>query len=384
VFNAAENCKYLFGEDINPVVLTEFFYYENQPYYKAFVIDRNESYSTLLPASEWSGKPVQFCLDTAPEGYLVSSSESINDWKYRENGLVGAYQAVSRLHRLTAELVCQKKAREQFLNESILRTVEQKVQILVETHHISDDAVRDGLRQQLYYRAYTSHARKEAKCRAEVVNKVQEVLDSLDDTDDDDDYADTAMDSMLRRAQQSSATRDARVPNDADWQGECVSNVLKDAQRKFRQKLKDQKERLRKEHEAETKRRIEEAQALADEECSKLKAESDRNKTELCEIIDKMDQAKAHSDAEKDSTIQDLKETLSMKEQALDKAYSDFEQERDFRKKLHDALEVLHHTEGERKQELLYGKMESEKMAQQIRDLQQKLSTTTTISGDQV
>ncbi|KAI5782841.1 hypothetical protein FPQ18DRAFT_396911 [Pyronema domesticum] len=295
----------------------------------------------------------------------------------------GLYQAISGLHTLTAQLVNQKKAREQLLNESILQTIEQKVQVLTEAHHISDDAVRDGLRQQLYYRAYTSHARKEAKRRAEVANKVQEVLDSLDDTDDDGDYVDTTMDAMLRRVQQSSATRNPRVPNEADWQGEYVSNVLKDAQRKFRQKLEDQKEKLRKEYEAEAKRSVEEAQALADEKCSKLKAESDRKKTQLCEIIDKMNQAKAHIDAEKDSTIQDLKEDLSVKDQALDKAYRDFEQEREFRKKLHDALEVLHHTEGERKQELLCVKMESEKMAQQIRDLQQQLSNTTAISGGQ-
>jgi hypothetical protein len=228
VMDAPENCKYVFGEDINPAVLTDFFRHEDRGYCRAFVIDRNESYTAFLP-TEWpgpSGKPVKFCLTTGTEGYLISSSFPIVS--SRKYTVTASYQAISDLHLWTARLVDQKKAREQLLNESILRTVERKVQVLAEAPHISDDAVRDGLRQQLYYRAYASHTRKEAKRRAEVANKVQEVLDSLDDTDDNDDHADTTMDAMLRRVQQSPATRNPWVPNDADWQGECVFNVLKD------------------------------------------------------------------------------------------------------------------------------------------------------------
>jgi hypothetical protein len=90
-------------------------------------------------------------------------------------------------------------------------------------------------------------------------------LDTLED--DDDDEGETAMDRLLLRVQQPSGST-ATASKDIDWRGECVSNILRDWQKKFRDKLPEQKEDLTAKFEAETKEKID---GIKDEQELKLR-----------------------------------------------------------------------------------------------------------------
>ncbi|CCX31844.1 Protein of unknown function [Pyronema omphalodes CBS 100304] len=65
-----DNCKYLFGKDVDPMVVTDSFFHTNsQWYWRAFVIDRNRSYSIPLPAQSLSG--ITYSILATDNGYLA-------------------------------------------------------------------------------------------------------------------------------------------------------------------------------------------------------------------------------------------------------------------------------------------------------------------------
>jgi hypothetical protein len=117
----------------------------------------------------------------------------------------------------------------------------------------------------LYDWIRASRTRKEQKRKAEITAKAQELLDTVED--DDDDEGETAMDRLLLRVQQPSGST-ATAPKDIDWRGECVSNILRDWQKKFRDKLPEQKEDVTAKFEAETKEKID---GIKDEQELKLR-----------------------------------------------------------------------------------------------------------------
>jgi uncharacterized protein (DUF3084 family) len=90
---------------------------------------------------------------------------------------------------------------------------------------------------------------------------------------------------------------------------------------------------------------------------------------ETQEKIDNINTQRAHADAEKEAVIRDLTEELDAKSQALEMSCRKIEQEKRFRKTLKDAVEVFHHTELERRQELVTVKAEFERQATQLRDV---------------
>ncbi|KAI5810397.1 hypothetical protein BZA77DRAFT_361248 [Pyronema omphalodes] len=80
----------------------------------------------------------------------------------------------------------------------------------------------------------------------------------------------------------------------------------------------------------------------------------------------------ACSDAKKDASIKKLEQELDTKIQALEKACSSVKKEKEFRKKLEDALDVLRQMETEHKQEL------EEVKAELQRNLQRRHARSTT------
>jgi hypothetical protein len=130
--------------------------------------------------------------------------------------------------------------------------------------------------------------------------------------------------------------------------------------------LKQQKEELTKKFEEEIKIAVEEAEHIAHINLGSVELEYD-------ETIEGMEQDHAHNDAEKDAPLRDPKEELDAKVQALEKANSSVEKETGFRKKLEDALDVLHQTKVERRQKLARVKAELQRHL-----LQQHTRSTTT------
>lgn len=257
--------------------------------------------------------------------------------------------ALSNLHRMTALLVRQKMAKQDTINKEILKEVDEKLQRL--TVNVEDNAVKSELGRLLYDRICASTTRKEQKRKAEITAKAQELLDTLED--DEDDEGETAMDRLLLRVQQPSGNT-SNAPNDIDWRGECVSNILRDCQKKFREKLREQKEDLTAKFEAETKQKID---GIKDEQALK--------------------------DAEKEAVIRDLTEKLDAETLSRELACSEAERERGFREKLEDALDVLRQTENQRRQELLGVRQQSDRHRERIRELEQEKSGSTVV-GDAV
>ncbi|KAI5799444.1 hypothetical protein FPQ18DRAFT_301808 [Pyronema domesticum] len=303
-----ENCKFLFG-DVDPVILTERGQDGGEFVNRVFVIDR--SYTRLFSASEPASRAhEQYSLCTSDPGYLKIAHKSL---KLKE----------------------------------IQKDVEEKLQRL--TVDIEDSEVKEGLRRQLIDRARASIARKEEKRKTEVAKKIQDILDTIEDDDDDDD--EMAMERLLLQVQEPSTNPKSSA--EIDWRGECVSNILRDCQKKFRQKLREQKEDL----------------------TAKLDAEKK-------DTVDSMNAERAIADAEKEAVIGDLKEKFDAKGQALERACTDADCEKGFRQKLEDALDVLRDTEDERKQDLIRIKMESERRREKIVSLQQQYGVGTT--GDEI
>ncbi|KAI5816610.1 hypothetical protein BZA77DRAFT_387555 [Pyronema omphalodes] len=221
--------------------------------------------------------------------------------------------------------------------KEIQKVVEEKLQRLAVD--VTDSEVKEGLRRQLIDRARASVARKEEKRKTEISKKIQDLLDTIEDEDDDE--GDLAMEKLLLKVQQSPVN--TKSSGEIDWRGECVSNILRDCQRKFREKLREEKEDL----------------------TAKFTAEKQ-------DTINIMNTERAIADAEKEAVIHDLKEKLDAQGKALEKACTNAKREKEFRQKLEDALDVLRHTEDERKQDLIRIKMESERRREKIRSLQQQ------------
>ncbi|KAI5808405.1 hypothetical protein BZA77DRAFT_329864 [Pyronema omphalodes] len=342
-----DNCKYLFGNHIDPVVLTEQYYNGGCPYIRAMVIDRMHSGTLLLSAADSEQRALRYSSPTKGTVYLAFSAiRHGSTWDT-------AQIAMSMLHVRTMELLTDKLEQDVLLNNKLKEGVEEKLQRLTAETDV-DDIFKEELRQKLYQRARAAFERKEEKRKNETARKMQDMLDTLDDEDDDDGEAD--IDQILLRVQQPS--NNATSHNKVDWSGEYVSNIVKDCQRKYREKLKQQKEELTKTFEQEIKIAVQEAKDVADQQLAGILLEHESVKKTYDETIEKMKESRAHSDAEKDSSIRDLKQELDAKVQALEKACSSIEKEKGFRKKLEDALDVLHQTEMERKQELAEVKAE--------------------------
>ncbi|CCX31488.1 hypothetical protein FPQ18DRAFT_340857 [Pyronema domesticum] len=376
-----DNCKYLFGDDVDPVVLTEQydgivseqerFWDGRQHSYKsvpktytcvrAIVVDRMHTDTSILLATDIDQRALCYSSPTKDAVYLTSTFA----WKLSDSQSVAPY-AIEELHRLTTNLMKDKLDQEVFLNNKLKEGVEEKLQRLTAETDV-DDTIKEGLRQQLYQRARASFKCKEEKRKNEIARKIQDMLDTLEDEDDDE----ASMDQILLRIQQPS--KNTASQNEIDWRGECVSNIVKNCQKKFREKLKQQKEELTKKFEEEIKIAVQEEKGVADQKLAGIQLEHEGVKKTYDETIEGMKQDRAHSDAEKDASIRDLKEELDAKVQALEKACSSVEKEKGFRKKLEDALDVLHQTEMERRQELAEVKAELQRNL-----LQQHTRSTTT------
>ncbi|KAI5811963.1 hypothetical protein BZA77DRAFT_325774 [Pyronema omphalodes] len=330
-----DNCKYLFGKDVDPMVVTDYIGFENGSWHsRVFVIDRNKSFSTPLPAQTLSG--VKYSDVPGDWGSLVATHSSPYPFtgRYYEHSHIPCHHAIHRLHLFTSELVKQKREQEAPIEDQIILEVEEKLQRLAA--NTTDDAVKDRLREKLLYRARSAMARKQEKLESDIENKAQELVDTLQDEDGDE--GETAIERIIHNIRQP--PRNRNQPSEIDWRGECVSNILLDAQKKLREKLRDQKQDLTTKFEAEMK-----------------------------EKIDDISSEHAHADAEKEAVIRDLTEKLDAKSQALEQSCTEVEQERGFRKTLEDALEVFHHTEQQRRQELVRVKAELERQASQLRDV---------------
>ncbi|KAI5782846.1 hypothetical protein FPQ18DRAFT_359657 [Pyronema domesticum] len=375
-----DNCKYLFGDDIDPILVTERYDVTNDENYaivynrtiqldetcvRACVVDRTHSDTSILSVADASQRTLSYSSPTKGKVNLDSSSSFPRN---TYQSVVKTYEAIQTLHQLTMNLVTDKAAQEVLLNNKLKEGVEEKLQRLTAETEV-DDTIKEGLRQQLYKRARASFKRKEEKRKNEIAGKIQDMLDTLDD-EDEDDY-DAAMDQIILRVQQPSKITTSQ--NEIDWRGEHVSNIVRDCQRKFREKLKQQKEELTKKFEEEIKIAVQEARDVADQKLVDLQLEHEGVKKTYDETIEGMKQDRTHSDAEKDASIKDLNGELDAKVQALEKACSSVEKEKGFRKKLEDALDVLHQTEMERKQELAEVKAELQRNLQQ----QHTRSTTT-------
>jgi hypothetical protein len=379
-----DNCKYLFSNDIDPVVLTEQYdrmFLEQEQFWngreyshrsvqkthtcvRAIVVDRMHTDTSILLATDVDQRALCYSSPTKDAVYLTSRGA----WKLSDIRSV-APCAIEDLHRLTTDLMKDKLEQEVLLNNKLKESVEGKLQQLTAGTDV-DDTIKEGLRQKLYQRARASVKRKEEKRKNEIARKIQDMLDTLEDEDDDDDDEAT-MDQILLRIQQPS--KNTTSQNEIDWRGEHVSNIVKDCRRKFREKLKQQKEELTKKFEEEIKIAVQEAKDVADQKLAGIQLEHEGVKKTYDETIEGTKEDRAHSDAEKDASIRDLKEELDAKVQALEKACSSVEKEKGFRKKLEDALDVLHQTEMERKQELAEVKAELQRNL-----LQQHIRSTTT------
>jgi hypothetical protein len=358
----AENCKFLFG-DVDPVVLTESAIIGGSYVFKACVIDR--SYTSFFSASGPDSRArQQYSLCTSDPGYLVSGIRG--NWEF------SIQCAISNLHTTTARLVNQKMDQKSLKLKEIQEGVEEKLQRL--TVDIEDSEVKEGLRLQLIDRARASIARKEEKRKTEVAKKIQDLLDTLEDEEDDD--GDLAMERLLLQVQQPSTNPKSSA--EVDWRGECVFNILRDCQKKFREKLREQKEDLTAKLEAAKQDMVDSMnaeRAIADAEKEDLTAKLEAEKQGT---VDSMNAERAIADAEKEAVIRDLKEKLDAKGQALEKACTNANREKGFRQKLEDALDVLRHTEDERKQDLIRIKIESERRREKIVSLQQQYGVGTT------
>jgi hypothetical protein len=367
-----DNCKYLFGDDIDPVVLTEQYYatkdeqesyhdgyqwtykpvQKTYTYVRAIVVDRMHSGTSVLSAADSRQRALSYSSPTKDTVYLTATG-------YETGNGYGTQCAILQLHQRTTELMKDKVDQEVLLNNKLKEGVEEKLQRLTAETDV-DDIFKEGLRQKLYQRARASFERKEEKRRNEIARKMQDMLDTLDDEDEDDHEA--AMDQILLRVQQPS--KNTTSQNEIDWRGEYVSNIVKDCQRKFREKLKQQKEELTKKFEEEIKVAVEKEKDVAHQEWMRVQLEHEAEHRRFDAKVECMILERAHSDAEKDASIRDLKEELDAKVQALEKACSSVEKEKGFRKKLEDALDVLHQTEMERKRELAEVKAELQRNLQ--------------------
>ncbi|KAI5810758.1 hypothetical protein BZA77DRAFT_347526 [Pyronema omphalodes] len=342
-----DNCKYLLGNHIDPVVVTEQYNHNGCTYIRAVAIDRMHSGTFLLSAADSEQRALRYSSPTKGTVYLASSAEP-NSYHWD-----AAQTAMSMLHNRTMELLTDKLEQDVLLNNKLKEGVEEKLQRLTAETDV-DGIFKEELRQKLYQRARAAFERKEEKRKNETARKMQDMLDTLDDEDDDDGEAD--IDQILLRVQQPS--KNTTSQNKVDWSGEYVSNIVKDCQRRYREKLKQQKEELTKKFEEEIEIAVQEANDVADQKLGGILWEHESVKKSYDETIEGMKESRVHSDAEKDSSIRDLKQELDAKVQALEKACSSIEKEKGFRKKLEDALDVLHQTEMERKQELAQVKAE--------------------------
>ncbi|KAI5782842.1 hypothetical protein FPQ18DRAFT_382414 [Pyronema domesticum] len=213
----------------------------------------------------------------------------------------------------------KKRAREALIDGQIIQEVKEKLLRLAA--NTTDEAVKDRLREKLLHRARSAMARKQQKRETDIDEKAQELLDTLEDEDEDD--GETAIERMLYNVRQP--PRNSNQPSEIDWRGECVSNILRDAQKKLREKLRDQKEDLTTKFEAETRERI-----------------------------DNINTERAHADSEKEA--------------ALEQSCGEVEQERGFRKTLEDSLEVFT-IRSNKEDRNLSVKAESERQAIQLRDV---------------
>ncbi|KAI5808409.1 hypothetical protein BZA77DRAFT_329869 [Pyronema omphalodes] len=343
-----DNCKYLFGNHIDPVVVTEQYNHNGSPYGRAMVIDRMHSGTFLLSAADSEQRALRYSSPTKGTVYLTFSR-----YHYYNSGYETMDSVMSGLHYQTMELLTDKLEQDVLLNNKLKEGVEEKLQRLTAETDV-DDIFKEELRQKLYQRARAAFERKEEKRKNETARKMQDMLDTLDDEDDDDGEAD--IDQILLRVQQPS--KNTTSQNKVDWRGEYVSNIVKDCQRKYREKLKQHKEELTKKFEQEIKIAVQEAKDVADQQLAGVLLEHESVKKTYDETIEGMKESRARSDAEKYSSIRDLKQELDAKVLALEKACSGIEKEKGFRKKLEDALDVLHQTEMERKQELAEVKAE--------------------------
>ncbi|KAI5810760.1 hypothetical protein BZA77DRAFT_391243 [Pyronema omphalodes] len=362
-----DNCKYLIGSDIDPVVLTEeyeklkdvgeYYYteYGRQEYrtvqkphifVRAIVVDRMHSGTFFFSTEDSEKRALRYSSPTKGTVYMASSSEC--DKNYSNSAQCAIYE----LYKYTMELMKDKVDQEILLNNKLKEGVEEQLQRLTAETDV-DDIFKEELRLKLYHRARASFERKEERLRNEIARKMQDMLDTLDEDEDD---GEAAIDRIILGVQQHS--KNTTSQNKVDWRGECVSNIVKDCQKKYRDKLKQQKEELTKKFEEEKKIAVQEAQEVADQKLAGILLEHESVEKKYDETIEGMKESRAHSDAEKDSSIRDLKQELDAKVQALEKACSSIEKEKGFRKKLEDALDVLHQTEMERKQELAEVKAE--------------------------
>jgi hypothetical protein len=274
-------------------------------------------------------------------GYLVTECNAYSSFMKNVN------VALSDLHHMTALLVWQKMGKQGAINKEILKEVDEKLQRL--TVNVEDDAVKSELGRLLYDWICASTTRKEQKRKVEITAKAQELLDTLED--DEDDERETVRDRLLLRVQQPSGNT-ANAPNDIDWRGECVSNILRDCQKKFREKLREQKKDLTAKFEAKTKQKI-----------------------------DGMKDEQALKDAEKEAVIRDLTEKLDAETLSRGIACSEAERERRCREKLEDPLDVLRQTENQRRQELVRVRHQSDRHRERIRELEQEKSGSTVVGN---
>ncbi|KAI5810398.1 hypothetical protein BZA77DRAFT_347793 [Pyronema omphalodes] len=278
-----DNCKYLFGNDIDPVILTEKYdgvVWENTSFNgKMCSIKHSHTGFRAIVVVDSLNIDTSFFSTTDVDRQALCYSSPLKDAVYLRSRDAskpchigpGVSYAMEDLHRLTAELVKDKFDQGVLLNKSLQAGVEEKLQRLIAGTDV-DVTIKEGLRQKLYQRARESVERKEEKRQNKISRKIQDMLDTLEDTDDDeDDDNEATMDQFFLRVQQPS--KDLRSKNEIDWCAAYVSNIVKDCQRKYREKLKKQKEELTKKFEEEVEVAVKEAKDVADQKLARIQLE---------------------------------------------------------------------------------------------------------------
>jgi hypothetical protein len=219
----------LFGKNVDPMVVTEscLNIWDGKWYWRTFVVDRNRSYSIPLSVQRLGDKRYSDLVTDKKEYLAVTLCIGAGvEWDsnlhsgtcYNRN-----YQAISKLHVLTTELVNEKNLQETVFNEQVIEDVENKLQHVAT--YIADYEVKACLREKLLHRARTSMVRKQQKREAEIDKKAQEILDAIpaddEDDDDEDDDGETATEKMPYSVNARQPTKDSSQPSEIDWRGEC-------------------------------------------------------------------------------------------------------------------------------------------------------------------
>jgi hypothetical protein len=131
-----DNCKYLFGDDIDPVVLTEqydvtkdeleqigynqryvgTYNYETvqktRTYVRAIVLDRTHSDTAIISAADSRQRALSYSSPTKGTVYLTSPNDATNDY-------IGMQWAIINLLQLMTELMKDTLAQEVLLNNKL-------------------------------------------------------------------------------------------------------------------------------------------------------------------------------------------------------------------------------------------------------------------------